>query len=272
MPCIYAHDSFGKKVTKRLPEEIQLIIKKYPNEFQIGLQGPDFLFFYHPLMRLRTNRIGYWQHSHTMSSFIHDVLPTLKKTGTDNGAYSYFLGFICHFVLDSECHSYVIPTSERPGYSHLTIENEFDRYLMDKEGHPPIPYPIWRKITWDEKVVDAIYQIYHPFHLSKKKINDSLKGMRFYKRLFATNRSIRRFFIRMAMRISLRYKELEGHMLTIRPKKYAKETNAALQGIFDKSIPLADSLIRDFHLSVTEDKPMNKRFNTTFKNNTIIEE
>ena len=60
MPCIYAHDSFGHKVARQLPKELQTIIKKYQKEFQAGLQGPDFLFFYHPMLRLRTNQMGYW--------------------------------------------------------------------------------------------------------------------------------------------------------------------------------------------------------------------
>ena len=32
MPAIYAHDTFGKLVSKQLPKEIQDIIKTYQNE------------------------------------------------------------------------------------------------------------------------------------------------------------------------------------------------------------------------------------------------
>lgn len=48
MPAIYAHDTFGKLVSKQLPKEIQDIIKTYPSAFRIGLQGPDPLFYHRP--------------------------------------------------------------------------------------------------------------------------------------------------------------------------------------------------------------------------------
>lgn len=267
MPCIYAHDSFGHKVARQLPKELQNIIKKYPKEFQTGLQGPDFLFFYHPLLRLRTNQMGYWQHGQTMADFIRSLLPRLKKRGTDQGSYAYLLGYICHFVLDSECHSFVIPEAEKPGYNHLTIENEFDRHLLQKDGYVAVTYPVWRKISLDPEVIDAVYDIYRPLGLAKKKIRRALRGMRFYKRLLTCGYSLKRLIIRMLMKLSFHYGKLEGHMMTLKPKKYAGETNARLQTIYQNAIPLASELLQDFHLTVTTGKPLHERFNCTFKNN-----
>ena len=44
MPCIYAHNSFGKEVQKILPKPLKNTIRRHPAAFRIGLQGPDFLF------------------------------------------------------------------------------------------------------------------------------------------------------------------------------------------------------------------------------------
>lgn len=269
MPCIYAHDTFGKKVAKLLPKNLQKIIKKYPEEFRIGLQGPDFLFFYHPLFKLRTNQIGYWQHGQTMAAFLQSLLPSLRKRGTEHGTYAYLLGYICHFSLDSECHSYVIPQSEKPGYNHLVMENEFDRYLLRKDGYLPITFPIWKVITNSERVNEAIYHAYRSLHVSKKKIGRALKGMRFYKRLLTSGHSLKRLLIRLIMKITGHYAELEGHMMTVKPKKYAGETNRRLQKYYNKALPLAVELIQDFHLSVTTGKSLHKRFSTTFKSNQL---
>ena len=46
MPALYAHNKFGKLVIPKLPSTIKETVRKYPNEFRMGLQGPDFLFFY----------------------------------------------------------------------------------------------------------------------------------------------------------------------------------------------------------------------------------
>lgn len=268
MPCIYAHDSFGRKVADVLPEELQHIIMNHEKEFRIGLQGPDFLFFYHPLLKLRTNQIGYWQHRHAVADFLSAILPSLRKTNThNNGTYAYLLGFICHFILDSECHSFVIPISEKPGFNHLAIENEFDRHLLKKDGYTPITYPIWRKIPTTRTVINAIHHAYRPLRLTKKHIRKALRSMRFYKWILTCGCSLKRVLVRGAMKLSMHYEKLEGHMMALRPKKYAAKTNQSLQYLFDNAIPLAKEVLEDFHQSVVSGKELHPRFYTTFKNN-----
>lgn len=204
-----------------------------------------------------------------MAAFLQSLLPSLRKRGTEHGTYAYLLGYICHFSLDSECHSYVIPQSEKPGYNHLVMENEFDRYLLRKDGYLPITFPIWKVITNSERVNEAIYHAYRSLHVSKKKIGRALKGMRFYKRLLTSGHSLKRLLIRLIMKITGHYAELEGHMMTVKPKKYAGETNRRLQKYYNKALPLAVELIQDFHLSVTTGKSLHKRFSTTFKSNQL---
>ena len=91
--------------------------------------------------------------------------------------------------------------------------------------------------------------------------------MRFYKWLLTCGCSAKRAIIRGAMKLSLHYQELEGHMMNLHPKKYATKTNQSLQYLYDNAIPLAKELLEDFHLSVTTLKELHPRFYTTFKNN-----
>ena len=267
MPCIYAHNSFGKEVQKMLPKPLKNTIRRHPGAFRIGLQGPDFLFFYHPLLKCKTNQLGYHQHSHAFDAFLAYELPIIRKLGTDSAAYAYLLGYICHFVLDSECHTYIIPKSTEAGKNHLVMENEFDRFLLKKDGYNAISYPIWHMIPNDKATIHAIYEVYRPFDLSKHKIKRALSGMRFYKKLLTCGCSLKRFVIRLLMKITFHYKQLEGHMMTLCAKSYAKHTNAVLLKHYKKSISLANELILDFHKSVTQGKPLHKRFHTTLKSN-----
>lgn len=267
MPCIYAHHSFGNKVMEELSPEIKNVIKRYREEFDAGLQGPDFLFFYHPLIRSRTNRLGYWQHGKTAACFLKKILPVLHKEGMSSGAYAYILGFICHFMLDGECHSYVIPLSEKPGYNHLVIENEFDRHLLKQDGFVPVTYPVWKLVRCRDRVADAVYKVYRPLGLSRKQIVRSFSGMRFYKRLFTCGSLWKRFWIRFAMFLTWHYRQLEGQMLSLRPKKYAKKTNAALQKRYCESVPLTADMLQAFHRWVWEEKPLPDRFFCTFRSN-----
>ena len=147
------------------------------------------------------------------------------------------------------------------------MENEFDRFLLKKDGYNAISYPIWHMIPKDKATIHAIYEVYRPFALSKHKIKRALSGMRFYKKLLTCGCSLKRFVIRLLMKITFHYKQLEGHMMTLCTKSYAKYTNAALLKYYKKSISLANELILDFHKSVTQGKPLHKRFHTTLKSN-----
>ncbi|MCH5265299.1 MAG: zinc dependent phospholipase C family protein [Lachnospiraceae bacterium] len=267
MPCIYAHDSFGKKVLAKLPEEIKTIIENHQKEFEAGLQGPDFLFFYHPMIKSRTNQMGYWQHGQPIDKYLRHLLPVLRKEGQDSGAYAYVLGFICHYMLDSECHTFVIPLSKRPGYHHLSIEHEFDRHLLRRDGHRPVTYPMWKKVVCNRDIVQAIFKAYKPLRLSKREIKEALLGMRFYKWLLTGGYSIKRLLVRFLMHLTLHYEQLEGHMMTLHPKSYARKTNQSLQFIYDNAISLTSDILQDFHRSVWEGKPLHKRFSCTFKSN-----
>ena len=46
MPTTFAHDLFGKKVYKKLPEAMRRLVKEHKELYRIGLHGPDILFYY----------------------------------------------------------------------------------------------------------------------------------------------------------------------------------------------------------------------------------
>lgn len=267
MPSLFAHHSFGRNVYQKLPDDLKKIIRKYPDAFRAGLQGPDFLFFYRPFYRCHTNKLGHAQHREPFGEFLEQIRPTIRKKGKDCGEYAYMLGFICHFILDSESHTYIIPKAKEPGYNHLVMEIEFDRYLLRKAGKNPLHYPAWKYIRWNKQTLDAVHGIYQSFEVSRKKIKKSLKSMSLVKWFFTTGKSIRRMFIRTMMFLSGYYEKLEGHMMDLIPKHTASKTNPVLERIFTESIPKCVDMICKFDETVLTDRAFDKRFSTTFQNN-----
>lgn len=268
MPSLYAHSSFGKEIYRKLPSELRKIIQKYPKAYNAGLQGPDFLFFYRPFIKCRPNRLGHAQHRKPFRNFLEQIRSVIQEKGKDCGEYAYMLGFICHFMLDSECHTYVNKKAKEPGYNHLVMEIEFDRYLMKKDGKNPFLYPIWKHINWDDETLDAIHGIYNTCHISRKKIEKSLKSMSFIKWFFTTGKTFRRLFVRFVMFISCHYRKLEGHMMDLIPKNTAAQTNRILEKIYRKTIEQCVAVIQHFDTTVLTDEPFHERFSSTFKNNT----
>ena len=49
MPAAYAHYRFGRDLLAHLPQEKQDLIQDHRTLYDLGLQGPDLLFYCHPL-------------------------------------------------------------------------------------------------------------------------------------------------------------------------------------------------------------------------------
>lgn len=129
MPAFYAHDRFGKKVAEKLPVSLKKTIKSHSRQYRIGLQGPDLFFFY---QAYRPNRVSkYGNHLHEISAlpFFEHAVKVVRKKGAASREYAYLMGFVCHFILDSECHPYVESYIEKSGVQHLEIEEEFGTFF-----------------------------------------------------------------------------------------------------------------------------------------------
>lgn len=271
MPSIYTHDRFGEQVFQKLPDEIKKHIKPNMTQFRIGLQGPDFLFFYHPLVKQKPNKLGHTQHKTPAKEFFEPLLPMLRKLGYDSAEYAYALGFICHFMLDSESHGYVNQKAKESGFNHLVMEIEFDRYLMQKDGRNPLTFPIWNYVPRDKKTVKTITHIYKRLGIRTKHVAASLKGMHFYKKLFTTGKSLKRLLIRIGMKLTTCYRELEGHMMNLVPQNSSKITNPKLMNCYEGAIPKTVDIIREFHDGLLKNAPLNPRFSCDFRSNEMTE-
>ena len=135
MPSMYAHYSCGKKVLDILPREIQELINSHKSLYLTGLQGPDVLFYYKPLKKNRVSTYGNEMHDRPGADFFRAAAQRLFEAESSQAAamQAYLLGFVCHFALDSICHGYVEKKIAASGVSHIQIEAEFDRFLLQQE-------------------------------------------------------------------------------------------------------------------------------------------
>lgn len=62
MPSTYAHYRMGQEVYRNLTGKPKQIIEKYKELYDIGLHGPDILFYYKPLFANPVNQVGYAMH------------------------------------------------------------------------------------------------------------------------------------------------------------------------------------------------------------------
>ncbi|MBS6396544.1 MAG: zinc dependent phospholipase C family protein [Clostridiales bacterium] len=139
MPAAYAHYVFGKKVFAELPRKEKQIIRRGRDAFLLGLHGPDLLFYFYPLKKNRVNQLGSRMHEEIAADFFNKGKENYQKK-KDPVLRAYLYGFLCHYILDSECHPYVAYYMEERGLGHLAVETELDRYLMEVDGLDPLDY------------------------------------------------------------------------------------------------------------------------------------
>ena len=144
MPSAITHQLVAEEAEKLLPEGLQHIIERAPDEYFLGCQGPDLFFFY---------RIGN-KSEYNLGKFLHrnrpyDVFRFFARllSGEQSArfpaysdedrtrAYAYILGYIAHYATDSTFHPFVYNYMDKEGSEkrvHQLIENDWDVHFLRK--------------------------------------------------------------------------------------------------------------------------------------------
>ena len=93
MPASYTHQQFGNQVLNKLENTtIKKIINDNLNLYNIGLQGPDILFFYQPLKKNPVNTLGNQLHQDIARAFFENAMKLLKEQPNEKSlAYIWVL-------------------------------------------------------------------------------------------------------------------------------------------------------------------------------------
>ena len=121
MPATYAHYRFGKLLLPTLPGDVRQCIQRFRRMYDLGLQGPDFFFFYNPFVKTATGTLGSVFHHQTGQEFF----PTACKAATSDAARAYLYGLLGHYCLDSICHPFVNRLVTIGEAQHILLESEF---------------------------------------------------------------------------------------------------------------------------------------------------
>ena len=135
MPNYYAHLTFGQSVLGRLSPPVSRTIERQREGFDCGLYGPDPLFFYHNGLPGPVVREGHTLHAGPPGVGLERLRGPVEAH--QPYALGYALGYLCHYLLDRACHPYVYANASADGISHMAMEGEFDRLLMQMNGIDP---------------------------------------------------------------------------------------------------------------------------------------
>lgn len=258
MPTTYAHYTFGKEVLKELKGDLKQIIIENIDLYNIGLHGPDILFYYNPLKSNDINRKGNKIHEESLNVFLTKARNLLYKSNNEKEKkLSYIMGFICHFMLDSECHPY-IRQKESNILSHNEIESEFDRIFMINNGLNPISFKPTEHLNPNRVYAECISLFYG---IDSEVILKTLKSMKFYLNFLVSPSRLKRSII---LKVIGNYDNMKGLIMNYEPNPSCAEITENLHKLYLNAIIPTVNILYDFYDAINDEQPLNERFKRNF--------
>lgn len=204
MPSSVTHNYFSHDVYNKLSNNIRKKIKPCFNEYKVFSQGPDPFFFYdfhltkkskeifkinHAMQHLLINK-----HFLFLINYIND-----KKYYSNSMVMAYLYGQICHFVLDTTCHPFIIyytgmyNKKDKNTYKYNGLHEEMEYYIdcyfiFERNKIMPKKYKAYKELfcnlNFNNELIDTVdnvsYKVYGFKDVSKIYLK-SIKDMeRFY--------------------------------------------------------------------------------------------
>ena len=262
MPSTYTHYRFGCDVSENVSGSIRQIIRKHQKEYDIGLHGPDLLFYYHPALSNSVNRAADVCHDMTGHDFFLPAAETAVRSSHQDAAVAYLYGVVCHYALDSICHPYVETYIQTGNATHTEIETSFDRALLLRDHLDPMHHPLCGHIHPSHasaELIAGFYPAAKPVH-----IYQSMRSMIFYNRLLAVPQKAVRKVILSAMRLSSRYEEAKGLLLPDQQNPRTVESDCSMYGLYQKAIRRAGDLLRQMEQHLSSGSGLGRAYDHTF--------
>lgn len=134
MPSTITHQLIAEDARERFPAPAKEISERAKDEFFLGAQGPDFLFFYRIGCRSEYNFGKYLHRNRVFDVFCYllEYLGGLSG-GERDFLLAYALGYICHNATDAAFHPFVYRFMEENRLEkreHQQMENDWDVYFL----------------------------------------------------------------------------------------------------------------------------------------------
>ncbi|NMM51945.1 zinc dependent phospholipase C family protein [Paenibacillus aquistagni] len=189
MPNIWTHLIFGQELLAEADLADWIRTEEQQHVFNMGCQGPDFLFYHHflPWQKGKTmNELGSAMHNEHCGPVLMDLLSHVRHN--DHATALYTLGFMLHHIMDRHMHPYVFSRSGSRKWDHQRFEVLMDTHIVrEKLQLSTWNTPVWKLIDIDgmlpdgvitgfKRVVDRFYPALKP-HIPERAWNDAIRDM-----------------------------------------------------------------------------------------------
>lgn len=263
MPATYAHYRAGQNVRRQVGAEAQRVIGAYPELYNIGLHGPDILFYYQPLTSNRVNRVGYAMHEKSGAAFFTYAAKVLKNHPGQEAYLAYVYGFLCHFALDVSCHGLIGEKMAESGLSHAEVEVELDRELLAMDGYDPVRKKLTGHFIPSQKNA-AVIEAFYP-GVSAQEVYKALRGFVFYNDLLRAPSQIKRQTLFAAFRLAKCYDSMHGMIIRYEKDPRCADSTEKLVKLYGQGEQLAVRLIESYGAYLAGETLLDEIFRYNFE-------
>ncbi len=268
MPALYAHLRFGEEVAKILPAELSSLTEKYPEAFALGTQGPDILFYHHPMKKNEIRKYGTQLHEKTAFEVFSKAGE--HRTAEPSAYNAYLCGFLCHFTLDLFCHPYIDQTMSDK-VTHGKIESEFDKFLLRKDGKPIRGYNTATPIADKNGTREAAALL---LGVRQENIGEAIKTMKKINGLFSKKSELFHAVAHAFLKLAKMERKFGDMFLHKKDDPLCATPNGVLSEKFTEAVPTAGALISAYFNNAKNgnDPLFDKYFRYDFSGNLHTEE
>lgn len=244
MPTTYAHYKLGKEVRKKVSDQASAIIEEFPQLFQLGLHGPDLLFYYKIINKNKINTLGHSLHKLSGEEYFKKAAEVIKENHYEKAHISYTLGFLCHFALDVTCHDWVNSQVAEGIADHLEIEAELDRELLLQDGRDPQTAILTGHMEVNSRNAKVISDFFE--EVSKEEIEKAVSDMIFCLNLLVPKGPLKRGVLSGLLKLVGKYDDYRGLIINKEKNKNCEACTKRLLELFEDGKKLAIRLLDEY--------------------------
>lgn len=283
MPATITHSYFAIDVYDVLEENIREKISF--NHIKMFGQAFDPLKFYNLFSILpgkKIRKLDYYFHTNKTRDFFINMLKIMKQKNliTDKECCAFFTGFVCHYVLDSTIHPFVIyktgifdkkrPDTYKYNNIHAIMEAYIDNYMVQtKEKTNPYKFRLDKfcfdtnefSINLDYLIDITFYKTYQVKDMSYiyfKSLKQMRKALFLFRRdSYGIKRNIYKLIDTFTSKKTYRFEAIsyhyplednhnflnENHNIWRNPTTYEIESNDSFLDLYNKAIIEAKKII-----------------------------
>lgn len=260
MPSHYTHYRFGTAVLATLPADTRRSIQRFRRLYDVGLHGPDLFYYCNPLTQQSVAALGAKYHEQTGKAFFTRVCRMVRLERSE-ASTAYLYGALCHYVLDSVLYPAVARAAQETGVTHLELEAEFERYLLECDHKLP---PNGKRLTAHLKLTDGecdtVAKFYPP--ATPKTIRSALaSSVRAIRRMTATEGAGR---VVLEKSLAIFGKRSRGLLLRAKPDTRCARMNEPLMEHYSQALELFPVYLDQIHAHMTYNAPLEAEFDQSF--------